>query len=436
MPKVYIKTFGCQMNKHDSEKILKILASTDYEPTPDPRRADIILINTCSVRDKSEHKFYSLLGRLKKYRRKGKVLLGAGGCVAQQEGERLFQKAPYLDLIFGTSNIHRLPELIKAAKKSGEVQIATEFLDEFHSLQESEVTVSDKVKAYVTIMEGCNNFCSFCVVPFVRGRERSRPSREIIDEIKKLVSSGIKEVTLLGQNVNSYGLNCSSEMIFPELIREINRIEGLKRIRFITSHPKDLSENLINCFGELEKLCPHIHLPVQSGSTRILKKMNRGYTQEEYLSKVSRLREVCPEIGITTDIIVGFPGETEKDFQDTLDIVNEIEYSDFFSFKYSDRPMTRASQYDQKISEEEKARRLSILQKKQRSITVKKYNRLVGNTLEVLVEGESKRNPQRLTGRIGTNKVVNFEGPLGLDGEIIRVEVLAAYSHSFYGKIT
>ncbi|MBW1679587.1 MAG: MiaB/RimO family radical SAM methylthiotransferase, partial [Deltaproteobacteria bacterium] len=259
MPKVYIKTFGCQMNKHDSEKILKILASTDYEPTPDPRRADIILINTCSVRDKSEHKFYSLLGRLKKYRRKGKVLLGAGGCVAQQEGERLFQKAPYLDLIFGTSNIHRLPELIKAAKKSGEVQIATEFLSEFHSLKESEVTISDKVKAYVTIMEGCNNFCSFCVVPFVRGRERSRPSREIIDEIKKLVSSGIKEVTLLGQNVNSYGLNCSGEMIFPELIREINRMEGLKRIRFITSHPKDLSENLINCFGELEKICPHIH---------------------------------------------------------------------------------------------------------------------------------------------------------------------------------
>ena len=432
---VYLKTFGCQMNEHDSENILDLLESINYKFTPDPKKADLILINTCTVREKSEQKFYSLLGRLKKYRKNGRVLLGVGGCVAQQEGERLLKKAPYLDLIFGTTNINRLPELIEAARITGKVQIATEFQENSHSFPKSRCSVSSKVKAYVTIMQGCDNFCSFCIVPFVRGRERSRPSGEILAEIRKLVEMGIKEVTLLGQNVNSYGLSCSGELSFPELIREINRIEGLKRIRFTTSHPKDLSEELINCFGELEKLCPHIHLPIQSGSNRILEKMNRGYTREEYLSKVDKLRRVCPEIGITTDIIVGFPGETEADFQKTLDIVTEIEYDEFYSFKYSDRPMTRASQFTQKLPDQEKSQRLSILQELQKPITLKKNKELVNKKLEVLVEGKSKKNPKRLTGRSGTNKVINFEGPSGLEGKIVQVEILEAYPHSLYGRM-
>jgi len=431
---VYLKTFGCQMNEHDSEKILKFLETMRYVPTSDPERADLILINTCSVREKSEQKFYSLLGRLKKYRKKGEVLLGVGGCVAQQEGAGLLEKAPFIDVVFGTSTIHLLPDLIETARKTGSSQIDTEFVDEFHPFQKSGCSGPLKVKAYVTIMQGCDNFCSFCVVPFVRGREKSRPSQEIINEISELTRFGVKEVTLLGQNVNSYGLNCPGELNFPELLREINRVEGIQRIRFTTSHPKDLSDALIDCFGEIEKLCPHMHLPVQSGSTRILEKMNRGYTREEYLSKVERLREVCPKIAITTDLIVGFPGETEKDFQETLDIIAEIEYAEFFSFKYSDRPMTRASHYEKKLSDREKARRLTILQEKQKAITTKKNERLVGSMLEVLVEGPSKRNPQRLTGRSGTNKVVNFEGSSGLEGKVIRVEILEAYPHSLYGR--
>jgi len=431
---VYLKTFGCQMNEHDSEEILEFLASMRYVATSDPERADLILVNTCSVREKSEQKFYSLLGRLKKYRKKGEVLLGVGGCVAQQEGAGLLKKAPFIDVVFGTSTIHRLPDLIETARKTGRSQIDTEFVDEFHPFQKSGCSGPSKVKVYITIMQGCDNFCSFCVVPFVRGREKSRPSKEIINEINNLTRFGIKEVTLLGQNVNSYGLNCPGELNFPELIGEINRIEGIQRIRFTTSHPKDLSDALIDCFQEIEKLCPHLHLPVQSGSTRILKKMNRGYTREEYLSKVERLREVCPEIGITTDLIVGFPGETEKDFRETLDIVTEIEYDEFFSFKYSDRPMTRASQYEKKLANREKARRLTILQEKQKAITMKKNERLVGSMLEVLVEGRSKRNPQRLTGRSGTNKVINFEGSSGLEGKVIQVEILEAYPHSLYGR--
>jgi tRNA-2-methylthio-N6-dimethylallyladenosine synthase len=432
---VYLKTLGCQMNEHDSEKILEFLESVHYVPTSDPEKADLILINTCSVREKSEQKFYSLLGRLKKHRRKGEVLLGVGGCVAQQEGAGLLEKAPFIDVVFGTRTIHRLPGLIETARKTGRPQIDTEFVDEFHPFQKSGPSGSSRIKAYVTIMQGCDNFCSFCVVPFVRGREKSRPSQEIINEINELTRLGVREITLLGQNVNSYGLKSEGELNFPELIREIDNVEGIQRIRFTTSHPKDLSHALIDCFGTIAKLCPHMHLPVQSGSNRILEKMNRGYTREGYLSKVERLREVCPEIALTTDLIVGFPGETEKDFQETLDIVTEIEYDEFFSFKYSDRPMTRASQYDEKLPDREKARRLTFLQEKQKAITMKKNEQLVGRMLEVLVEGRSKRNPQRLTGRSGTNKVVNFEGPSGLEGNVIHVEILEAYPHSLYGRV-
>ena len=433
---VYIKTFGCQMNEHDSENILNLLASCDYQPTPDPKKADLILINTCSVREKSEQKVYSLLGRLKRYKKNGRILLGVGGCVAQQEGDKLLKKAPYVDLVFGTSNIHLLPELIKTARHARKAQVATEFHSDSLCYPLPELPKFFQVKAYVTIMEGCDNFCSFCVVPFVRSREKSRPSAEIIKEVRGLVTAGVKEVTLLGQNVNSYGATVAGELSFSGLIKELNKIDGLERIRFTTSHPKDLGEELIACFEEQPKLCPHIHLPLQSGSDRILKMMNRGYTREDYLLKIKKLRTVCPEIGITTDLIVGFPGETEKDFQATLDMVSEIEYDEFFSFKYSDRPKTQASQYPDKLPEEEKARRLSILQEKQKSITLKKNQTLIGKTLAVLVEGESKKNPLHLSGRSRTNKVVNFEGPLGLKGEIVLVKILSVHPHSLFGCLS
>jgi tRNA-2-methylthio-N6-dimethylallyladenosine synthase len=433
---VYIKTFGCQMNEHDSENILNLLASFDYQPTPDPKKADLILINTCSVREKSEQKVYSLLGRLKRYKKNGRILLGVGGCVAQQEGDKLLKKAPYVDVVFGTSNIHLLPELIKTARHARKAQVATEFYGDSLCYPLSEPPKFFQVKAYVTIMEGCDNFCSFCVVPFVRSREKSRPSAQIIKEVRELVTAGVKEVTLLGQNVNSYGANVAGELSFSGLLKELNKIDKLERIRFTTSHPKDLCEELIACFEEQPKLCPHIHLPLQSGSDRILKMMNRGYTREDYLLKIKRLRTVCPEISITTDFIVGFPGETEKDFQATLDMVTEIEYDEFFSFKYSDRPKTQASQYPDKLPEEEKARRLSILQEKQKSITLKKNRTLIGKTLAVLVEGESKKNPLHLSGRSGTNKVVNFEGPLGLKGNIVLVKILSVHPHSLFGCLS
>jgi len=435
MPNVYIKTFGCQMNVYDSENILKLLASLDYKPTSDPREADIILINTCSVREKSEHKFYSLLGRVKKYRKPGKVLIGACGCVAQQEGKKLLEKAPYVDIILGTGAIHCLPELIDNAHKTGKVQIDTHFYDKFVSFSDYHSPSYSKMKAFVTIMKGCDNFCSFCIVPYVRGREKSRPSKDIITEVRNLVDQGVKEVTLLGQNVNSYSLHCSGEMSFPELLREINRIEGLSRIRFVTSHPKDLSDQLITCFGELEKLCPHIHLPLQSGSTRILKMMNRGYTRDDYLAIINQLRTVRPDIGITTDLIVGFPGETESDFQATLDIITKIGYDEFYSFKYSDRPKTQASRADNNIPEKEKARRLHLVQELQKPITFEKNNQLMGKALEVLVEGPSKNNSQNLTGRSGSNKVVNFEGCSRLTGKLVQVEIIAVHPHSLFGRI-
>ena len=433
---VYLKTFGCQMNEHDSENILNLLASLDYESTLDPKKADLILINTCSVREKSEQKVYSLLGRLKRHKKNGKMLLGVGGCVAQQEGSKLLEKAPFVDLIFGTNNIPCLPDLIKAVKQSGGVRVATEFQEGLIFFPLSGSVASSQIKAYVTIMEGCDNFCSFCVVPFVRGREKSRPSCEIIKEIINLASQGVKEITLLGQNVNSYGSTLAGEISFAGLLKEVNKIEGIERIRFTTSHPKDLSEELTNCFHDQAKLCPHIHLPLQSGSNRILKMMNRGYTQEEYFSKIKKLRAVCPDIAITTDLIVGFPGETEEDFHATLDMVTTIEYDEFFSFKYSDRQNTQASQYPDKLPEEKKDRRLSLLQEKQRSITMKKNRTLIGTTVDVLVEGESKKNPLHVSGRSGSNKVVNFEGPLSLKGTIVPIKISHAYPHSLFGCLT
>lgn len=425
------------MNEYDSEKILNLLATVSYKQTDDPQDAELILINTCSVREKSEQKFFSLLGRLKSLRKKGTVLLGVGGCVAQQEGEKILERAPYVDVIFGTGAVARLPGLIENARKTGKTQIDVRIGEDDELSWRSETSRGPGVSAFVTIMRGCDNFCAFCIVPHVRGRERSRSLDDILEEVTMLAQEGVKEITLLGQNVNSYGGRSTEQLVtFPELLREISQVEGIQRIRFTTSHPKDLSEPLIACFGELEKLCPHIHLPLQSGSNRILTLMNRCYTRDEYAAKVARLRSVCPHIAITTDVIVGFPGETEEDFQATLEFVHQIKYDEFFSFKYSDRPNTQASHVENKVSKEEKTRRLSLLQGIQREITLSKNIQLVGQKVEVLVEGESKRSCSQLTGRSGSNKIVNFKGPLHLKGKLVFVEIIKAHAHSLEGRLS
>jgi len=433
--RVYIETYGCQMNEHDSERILRLLENSHYLETKEAREADLILINTCSVREKPEHKVYSALGRFKRLKEKKGTLIGLAGCVAQQEGERLLDRVPYLDLVIGTHTIPLLPQLLERIEASGE-RVCEIGLDPRGDYLKTPLPQSPlaKVKSYVTIMQGCDHFCSFCIVPYVRGRERSRPSQEIIEEVKHLAEMGVKEVYLLGQNVNGYGQGLEEALDFSEILRRVNRIEGIERIRFTTSHPADLSDRLIQDFSELEKLCEHIHLPFQSGSDRILKAMHRGYTKGSYLERIDRLRDVCPSIALTADVIVGFPGEEEGDFRETLDLMEKVRFDDLFSFKYSPRKGTRAAQFQNQVEEKVKQDRLSILQKIQREITLQKNQALEGQVEEVLVEGRSKQSDQDVTGRTRSNKIVNFEGELNWMGRLVPVRIIKAYPHSLRGE--
>lgn len=433
--RVYIETYGCQMNEHDSERILRLLENSHYLETKEAREADLILINTCSVREKPEHKVYSALGRFKRLKEKKGTLIGLAGCVAQQEGERLLDRVPYLDLVIGTHTIPLLPQLLERIEASGE-RVCEIGLDPRGDYLKTPLPQSPlaKVKSYVTIMQGCDHFCSFCIVPYVRGRERSRPSQEIIEEVKHLAEMGVKEVYLLGQNVNGYGKGLEEALDFSEILRRVNRIEGIERIRFTTSHPADLSDRLIQDFSELEKLCEHIHLPFQSGSDRILKAMHRGYTKGSYLERIDRLRDVCPSIALTADVIVGFPGEEEGDFRETLDLMEKVRFDDLFSFKYSPRKGTRAAQFQNQVEEKVKQDRLSILQKIQREITLQKNQALEGQVEEVLVEGRSKQSDQDVTGRTRSNKIVNFEGELNWMGRLVPVRIIKACPHSLRGE--
>lgn len=434
--RVYIETYGCQMNEYDTERILHLLEESHYLETKDTQEADFILINTCSVREKPEHKVYSALGRFKWIKEKRGVIIGVAGCVAQQEGNKLLDRVPYLDMVIGTHAIPMLPQLLKKIEVSGE-RICEISFDQNGKYLEAILPQKplDKVKSYVTIMQGCDHFCSFCIVPYVRGREQSRSSREIIEEIKHLVEMGVKEVCLLGQNVNGYGKGLEEEISFPGLLNRINEIDGLHRIRFTTSHPADLSGELIQAFSKLPKLCEHIHLPFQSGSDRILKAMHRGYTKESYLGKIDHLKKLCPSIALTADVIVGFPGEEEKDFEGTLDLLQKVRFDDLFSFKYSPRKRTRAAQFMDKVEEKVKQKRLSILQEIQKGITLQKNQELEGRTKEVLVEGRSKQSDQDVTGRTRSNKIVNFEGNLELVGQLVPIRITKAYPHSLRGEI-
>ncbi len=430
---MYIRTFGCQMNVADSEMMAQAMAD-DYVLTHRPEEADLLLINTCAIRRKSEEKVRSLLGSLKALKqRRPQMILGVGGCVAQQEGERLLAAAPHLDLVFGTHGVYRLPELVSRAAQ-GQRPVDLELSRCFPPSPRRQWE-SSPVQAQVTIMQGCDNFCAFCVVPYVRGREYSREPGEIFREVREFLEAGGREVTLLGQNVNSYGRGLPETITFPELLRRLAALPGLARLRFATSHPRDLSPELMEAFSEPAPLCEHLHLPVQSGSTRILTAMNRGYTREAYLDKVRQLRGLNPGLALSTDLIVGFPGETEADFGQTLELMRDAAFEQSFSFKYSPRPQTLAATYPDQAPEEVKAARLARLQALQDELTRKAHARMMGLVKEVLVEGRSRRSPEELCGRLRTNQVVNFQGPAELVGRLAQVDITEAHPHSLKGRL-
>ncbi len=372
---LYIETFGCQMNDRDSEIMRQLLANA-FEPTELINDADAIIVNTCSIRGKAEQKAYSLLGALRKRKKeKPELIIAATGCVAQQEGAKMLSRMPHVNLVIGPQNIYQLPDLFVETQRQGKGLVATEMVKSFRippflpSIQDGH-----PYKRFVTIMQGCNNFCTYCIVPFTRGREISRKPEDILAEVNHLAAGGVKEVTLLGQNVNSYGNDhpVASRTGFAALLRKVAEIKGIERIRFTTSNPNDLSLELMRCFAELDKLCPHFHLPVQSGSNTVLKRMNRKYTIEHYLEKVATLREFCPGIALTTDLIVGFPGETDMDFQATMALIEQVRYHSAFSFKYSNRPPARACDFPDPIPREEKERRLAVLQQRLQEITLER----------------------------------------------------------------
>jgi tRNA-2-methylthio-N6-dimethylallyladenosine synthase len=433
---LYIQTFGCQMNVHDSEQMAELLSGSGYKLTDNMKLADLIILNTCSIREKAAHKVYSQLGRIGNLKGQNpELIIGVGGCLAQHVGRKFHKKVGCLDFVFGTHNIHLLPEIVSCVKKKRKKITEVDFHKELNSINVFASPQRNAVSAFVTIMQGCNNFCAYCVVPYLRGPEMSRTSDDIIEEIRKLADLGIKEITLLGQNVNSYGKNLNDGSNFTSLIKKIVKISDIKRIRFTTSHPRDLSPELIDCFAEEEKLCKHIHLPVQSGSNRILELMNRGYTVEEYIKKIDYLRKLVPHISITSDVIVGFPGEMKKDYQETIDMMEKIRFDSLFSFKYSEREGTAAQKLKGKVDEDEKLRRLEALQRLQDQHTLERNAELEGTIQELLVEGRSRNSESDLMGRTSSWKIVNFKGELDLIGKLMNVKISKAYIHSLRGKL-
>ena len=436
--RLYVRTFGCQMNEYDSLQVRRQLAVLGYECVEEIGLADVIFLNTCSVRGKAEQKVHSFLGSLRKLKEtKPRLKIIAGGCVAQQLGRKLLARFDHLDMVVGTRAVNSIGRLLQELEKSGR---RGAYLDEAGSgspgLEGLHIASEGGVAAPLTIMQGCNNHCAYCIVPAVRGPERSRRPAEILEEIRLLEGSGVKEVLLLGQNVNSYGRGLDEKVCFSGLLHRIAAETGLSRIRFTTSHPKDLTEDLMLCFAELTPLCKHLHLPVQAGSDRVLARMNRRYSAAEYLEKVFRLRRICPEIALTSDVIVGFPGETEEDFTKTMELIEEVRFDNLFSFRYSDRPDTRATAFEDKVDEKTSARRLAELQSRQSEITLAKNRAEEGCVRELLVEGPSKASNGQMSGRTSQNRIVNFEGPLSATGKILNVKITLAYLHSMLGEVT
>ncbi len=453
--KFVVQTFGCQMSESDGEKIAGMLAEMGYSPADQVEEADVIVFNTCCVREHAEKKILSRLGQLKHLKEKNRELVIAfGGCMAQQPHvvDKIKKSYRNVDIIFGTHNIHAFPELLYRVITGH--KLAAEVPDiEGVVVEGLPVLRKEGLKAWVNIMYGCNNFCSYCIVPYVRGRERSREPEDILKEIRQLAQEGYKEVTLLGQNVNSYGLdnkggswpladghwqenktqNSIADNIFfgfPELLRKVNEVRGIERIRFMTSHPKDFSDDLISAAAECEKVCEHIHIPFQSGSTRILEKMNRRYTKEQYLELIQKIRKAVPEVSFTTDIIVGFPGETEEDFLDTLDVVEKVGFDLVYTFIYSKRTGTPAAEMPGQVEDSVKKERFDRLLDMVYKIVEENNRTMIGRTEEVLVESKSRNNPKILTGRTRTNKIVNFAGDEALIGRLIDVKIVS--QHKWY----
>ena len=444
-PKVYIRTYGCQMNEYDSEIMAGLLNNSGYHLTDNPAEAGVILLNTCYVREKVKHRIYSRLGELKKLKEeKPELILGLCGCLVQKEPEEVLQRAPYLDFILGTSGFYHLPEVlrqlfgngVRGTKAKGSSRSTIVQVEEDRAIPEGMPKLRKRrFSAFVSVMRGCNNFCSYCNVPYVRGREVSRPCKDILREVEELALKGYKEVTLLGQNVNSYGKGNKEKIDFADLLVLVNQIDGLSRIRFTTSHPKDLSDKLLEKMAELDKVCEHLHLPVQSGSNKILSRMKRGYTREYYQNLVNKLRQAIPEIALTTDIIVGFPGEEEKDFQDTLELVETVGFDGAFTFCYSPLRGTEAAQLEERIPEEISGQRLRRLIELQQKILLRKNEFLVGKEVEIMVEEISKKSSDELQGRTRTNKMVVFKGRKELIGNIISVKIVASGCWALRGEV-
>jgi tRNA-2-methylthio-N6-dimethylallyladenosine synthase len=436
-PKLYIMTLGCQMNEYDSAKMLDVMAASHgMRPTGDPAQADMILLNTCSIREKAQEKVFSQLGRWKQIKKeKPELVIGVGGCVASQEGGAICRRAPFVDIVFGPQTLHRLPEMYDEVRKQRKpvVDISFPEIEKFDRLPEPR---AEGPTAFVSIMEGCSKYCTFCVVPYTRGEEISRPFDDVITEVVELAGQGVREITLLGQNVNAYrGRMHTGEIAdLALLIEYVAAVKGVDRIRYTTSHPVEFSDRLIEVYGKVPQLVNHLHLPVQSGSNRVLALMKRGHTTLEYKSKIRKLRNIRPDISISSDFIVGFPGETDRDFEDTMNLIADVGFDQSFSFIYSRRPGTPAASFPDDVPMEVKKERLNILQTRINQHAMQISRRMVGTVQSVLVEGPSRRNTDELCGRTGNNRFVNFAGDASLIGSFVDLRITKAFSNSLRGE--
>jgi tRNA-2-methylthio-N6-dimethylallyladenosine synthase len=436
----YLETFGCQMNAHDSEKVVGTLVSEGYRQVPTVEEAGLVLYNTCSIRDKAEQKVFNRLNDYKKYEKQGKKF-GVLGCVAQQQGKEIFEKAPYVSLVAGSASYRNLPQML-IQLEAGNRRVTGLDDRETDECFETEFTArTNPHRGYITIIEGCDKFCSYCIVPFTRGKERSRTSESVLAEARQMAALGYTEIQLLGQNVNSYrdpaGCESEKKRTFAELLAAVAAVEGIRRVRFTTSHPRDFGRDIIEAIDAVPALCDHVHLPVQSGSSRMLDAMQRLYTRDQYLERISWMKAARREISITTDIIVGFPGETEEDFQETLGLLDEVGYDGVFAFKYSPRPNTPSFTMDDAIPDEEKSRRLNVLLERQRAIQKASYQKHLGQEIEVMVEGRNEAR-QQWQGRTSQNKTLNFTAPESVNVEIgsyVPVRVTTAFPNSLLGEM-
>lgn len=429
--KFWVHTFGCQMNENDSERLVGLLHKEGAELSDSPESSDLVVINTCAVREKSEEKLYSLLGRMEAMKKRRNLLIGVAGCVAQLHKSQLIERKPCIDFVIGPDNYQDIPHIL--SESLPDKVISTQWSRRWHGVSPDDVSRESAVSAYVTIMEGCNNFCSYCIVPFTRGREKFRPSSQILKEVEYLASRGYKEVQLLGQNVNSYR-DPEKAQGFAELLKDINRVKGIEWIRFITSHPKNFTRDIAQVMRDSKNVCHQLHLPIQSGSTSILENMNRGYTREDYLDSIAYLRYLMPDISLSTDIIVGFPGEAEEDYQQTVDLLRQVKFTNIFSFRYSPRPLTAAAKKTDNVPFEVKRGRLVEIQRVQKNIQLEANTSRIKQVIKVLCLGRSKRDSRLYSGRNQGYQVVNFKSESDVIGQFVDVRILSCGPYSLVGE--